>query len=377
MNDVSNNSILIVDDVPENIDILVGLLSSSYTISAARSGEIALKIIRSSPPDLILLDILMPEMDGYEVCKQLRSDPITETIPVVFVSAADSIEERLKGYDVGGDDYVVKPFNSDELIKKINVLLHHKNEVEKLASNASEAMKVAMVAMTSAGELGNVLDFLSKSFTCHSSNELAKAMLDNLYGNNLHCAVQIRQGNNKINMSNNGIASPLEVAVIDKLKDIKRIYDFGSRTVINYPHVSLLIKNMPVDDPDLYGRIKDNIAILVEGAEERIKAIAIEEEVKDKQESLQRIVLMTEQALSEIDARNKEHKLASTQIMENLLREIEEAFLRLGLTEEQELEMISMANRNVEKALSLYEEGLGVDEHLFAVMEQLQKSVSV
>ncbi|MCW9056506.1 MAG: hypothetical protein OQK47_07790, partial [Gammaproteobacteria bacterium] len=63
--------------------------------------------------------------------------------------------------------------------------------------------------------------------------------------------------------------------------------------------------------------------------------------------------------------------------MENLLREIEEAFLRLGLTEEQELEMISMANRNVEKALSLYEEGLGVDEHLFAVMEQLQKSVSV
>ncbi|MCW8854112.1 MAG: response regulator [Gammaproteobacteria bacterium] len=377
MNDVSNNSILIVDDVPENIDILVGLLSSSYTISAARSGEIALKIIRSSPPDLILLDILMPEMDGYEVCKQLRSDPITETIPVVFVSAADSIEERLKGYDVGGDDYVVKPFNSDELIKKINVLLHHKNEVEKLASNASEAMKVAMVAMTSAGELGNVLDFLSKSFTCHSSNELAKAMLDNLYGNNLHCAVQIRQGNNKINMSNNGIASPLEVAVIDKLKDIKRIYDFGSRTVINYPHVSLLIKNMPVDDPDLYGRIKDNIAILVEGAEERIKAISIEEEVKDKQESLQRIVLMTEQALSEIDARNKEHKLASTQIMENLLREIEEAFLRLGLTEEQELEMISMANRNVEKALSLYEEGLGVDEHLFAVMEQLQKSVSV
>ncbi|MCW9055313.1 MAG: response regulator, partial [Gammaproteobacteria bacterium] len=288
MNDVSNNSILIVDDVPENIDILVGLLSSSYTISAARSGEIALKIIRSSPPDLILLDILMPEMDGYEVCKQLRSDPITETIPVVFVSAADSIEERLKGYDVGGDDYVVKPFNSDELIKKINVLLHHKNEVEKLASNASEAMKVAMVAMTSAGELGNVLDFLSKSFTCHSSNELAKAMLDNLYGNNLHCAVQIRQGNNKINMSNNGIASPLEVAVIDKLKDIKRIYDFGSRTVINYPHVSLLIKNMPVDDPDLYGRIKDNIAILVEGAEERIKAISIEEEVKDKQESLQR-----------------------------------------------------------------------------------------
>ena len=237
-------------------------------------------------------------------------------------------------------------------------------------------MKVAMVAMTSAGELGNVLEFLSKSFSCHTVSELAKAILDNLDSNNLHCAVQIRQKHQMINMSNNGLASPLEVAVIDKLKDVKRIYDFGSRTVINYPRVSLLIKNMPMDDADLYGRIKDNIAILVEGAEERSKAIAIEDEVKEKQESLKKIVLMTEQALSEIDARNKEHKLASTKIMENLLGDIEDAFLRLGLTEEQEQEMIAMANKNVEKALALYEEGLGVDEHLFAVMEQLQKSIS-
>ena len=377
MNDVQKKSILVVDDIAENIDVLAGLLKAEYNISAALNGEMALKISQSdSLPDLILLDIMMPEMDGYEVCKQLKSDFQTEKIPVIFVSAADSIEERLQGYEVGGDDYLVKPFNADELKKKIMVLLQHKSEVDKLANNASEAMKVAMVAMTSAGELGNVLEFLSKSFSCHTISQLAKTILDNLDSNNLHCAVQIRQKQQIINMSNNGLASPLEVAVIDKLKDVKRIYDFGSRTVINYPHVSLLIKNMPLDDPDLYGRIKDNIAILVEGAEERSKAIAIEDEVKEKQESLKKIVLMTEQALSEIDARNKEHKLASARIMENLLRQIEDAFLRLGLTEEQEQEMIAMANQNVEKAIALYEEGLGVDEHLFAVMEQLQKSIS-
>lgn len=377
MNGMQNKSILIVDDIAENIDILVELLKSDYDIRAASNGNMALKISQSEvPPDLILLDIMMPEMDGYEVCKKLRANTQTTNIPIIFVSAADSIEERLQGYDVGGDDYVVKPFNAEELKKKMCVLLQHKEEVDKLASSASEAMKVAMVAMTSAGELGNVLEFLSKSFVCHSATELAKTMLDNLNSNNLHCAVQIRQKHGQVNMSNNGVASPLEVAVIDKLKDVKRIYDFGNRTVINYPHVSLLIKNMPVNDEDLYGRIKDNIAIFVEGAEERVKAIAIEDEVKDKQESLREIVLLTEQALVEIDARNKEHKLASTQIMENLLQDIEEAFLRLGLTEEQEQEMLSMANANVEKALALYEEGLGVDEHLLSVMEKLKKSVS-
>ena len=377
MNDMQKNSILIVDDVAENIDVLVGLLKSDYNISAARNGEMALRISQSeSPPDLILLDIMMPEMDGYEVCKHLKSESSTEAIPVVFVSAADSVEERLQGYDAGGVDYVVKPFNLNELKKKIKVLLDQKSEMKVLEANASEAMKVAMVAMTSSGELGNVLEFLSKSFSCHSTTELAETILSTLDSNNLHCAVQIRGKHGQINLSNNGLANPLEVAVIDKLKDVKRIFDFGHRTVINYPHVSLLIKNMPMDDSDLYGRIKDNIAILVEGAEERAKSIAVEDEVREKQEALKKIVLMTEQALSEIDTRNKEHKLSSTRIMENLLQKIEDAFLRLGLTEEQEEEMVLMVNQNIQEALALYEEGLGLDEHLFAVMEQLQKSIA-
>jgi CheY-like chemotaxis protein len=377
MNDMQKNTILIVDDIAENIDILASQLKADYNISAARNGEMALKISQSdNPPDLILLDIMMPEMDGYEVCKKLKDDFQTETIPVVFVSAADSTEERLQGYDAGGVDYVVKPFNSDELKKKIKVLLSHESEIKKLSTNANEAMKVAMVAMTSAGELGNVLEFLSKSFSCHSSTELAEAILSSLEGNNLHCAVQIRGKHEQINLASNGLANPLEIAVIDKLKDVKRIYDFGQRTVINYPHVSLLIKNMPMDDADLYGRIKDNIAILVEGAEERVKSIAVEDEVREKQKSLKNIVMLTEQALNEIDTRNKEHKLASTRIMEDMLQNIEEAFMRLGLTEEQEEEMVAMVNKNIQEALALYEEGLGLDEHLSAVMEQLQASIA-
>jgi len=377
MNDMQKNTILIVDDIAENIDLLASQLKADYNISAARNGDMALKISQSdTPPDLILLDIMMPEMNGYEVCKQLKSDFQTQAIPVVFVSAADTTEERLQGYDAGGIDYFVKPFNADELKKKIKVLLDHESELKTLSNNASEAMKVAMVAMTSAGELGNVLEFLSKSFSCHTITELAEAILSSLEGNNLHCAVQIRGKHDQVNLTSHGKANPLEVAVIDKLKDVKRIYDFGHRTVINYPHVSLLIKNMPTDDPDLYGRIKDNIAILVEGAEERVKSITVEDEVRVKQKALKNVVMLTEQALNEIDAHNKEHKLASTRIMEDMLQNIEAAFMRLGLTEEQEDEMVAMVNKNIQDALALYEEGLGIDEHLSAVMEQLQSSIS-
>lgn len=135
MNDKQKSSILIVDDIAENIDILVSLLKTDYNINAARNGKIALKICQSeNPPDLILLDIMMPEMDGYEVCKHLKSDFKTEAIPVVFVSAADTAEERLTGYDAGAVDYIVKPFNSDELKRKIQVLLNHESEIKKLAT---------------------------------------------------------------------------------------------------------------------------------------------------------------------------------------------------------------------------------------------------
>ena len=374
---MSDITILIVDDEPTILASLSKLLTTDYRVLAANSGERALEIVEKNPkPDLILLDVLMPGIDGFEVCKQLKSNSQTENIPVVFVSAADTTEDRMHGYNAGGDDYVTKPFNEEELKKKIKVLLSYKDEMAKLAVNASDAMNVAMVAMTSASELGNVLDFLSKSFNCHSTTELAKAILSNLNNSNLHCVVQIRESKHQVNLSNNGPASPLEISVIDKLKDTSRIFDFGSRTIINYPHVSLLIKNMPLDEPELYGRIKDNIIVLVEGAEERTKAIAVEDKVKKKQDDLKNIVLMTEQALNDIDARNKENKLSSTRIMQNLLQEIEESFMGLGLTEEQEKKMVYVLNENINKSLSLYEEGLGVDEHLFTVMERLQQSIS-
>lgn len=374
---MSDITILIVDDEPTILASLSKLLTTDYRVLAANSGERALEIVEKNPkPDLILLDVLMPGIDGFEVCKQLKSNSQTENIPVVFVSAADTTEDRMHGYNAGGDDYVTKPFNEEELKKKIKVLLSYKDEMAKLAVNASDAMNVAMVAMTSASELGNVLDFMSKSFNCHSTTELAKAILSNLNNSNLHCVVQIRESKHQVNLSNNGPASPLEISVIDKLKDTSRIFDFGSRTIINYPHVSLLIKNMPLDEPELYGRIKDNIIVLVEGAEERTKAIAVEDKVKKKQDDLKNIVLMTEQALNDIDARNKENKISSTRIMQNLLQEIEESFMGLGLTEEQEKRMVYVLNENINKSLSLYEEGLGVDEHLFTVMERLQQSIS-
>lgn len=105
--------VLIVDDQPANIHALARLLKEDYHVLAAAGGAKALELARGNlAPDLILLDIMMPEMDGYEVCRRLRNDPATKNIPIIFVTAKSDSEEEAKGLDLGAVDYIAKPFNN-------------------------------------------------------------------------------------------------------------------------------------------------------------------------------------------------------------------------------------------------------------------------
>lgn len=122
---LETTSILVVDDVPDNIKVISEVIRSDYQVKAATSGEKALKICLSkSPPDLVLLDIMMPEMDGLTVCQKLKSHPNTQHITVIFVSAMDQTEDVVKGLELGAVDYITKPINPD--ILKARVKTHVK-----------------------------------------------------------------------------------------------------------------------------------------------------------------------------------------------------------------------------------------------------------
>jgi CheY-like chemotaxis protein len=119
-----DKTLLVVDDAPDNIQLLSGLLKESYKIKAATSGEKALLIAsKAPPPDLILLDVMMPGMDGYEVCAQLQQDDYTRVIPVVFVTGHASEEEKQRGLSLGASAYLSKPVVRDELFSVIERLL--------------------------------------------------------------------------------------------------------------------------------------------------------------------------------------------------------------------------------------------------------------
>ncbi len=119
MKDLSECTVLIVDDTETNVDILVETLGEDYDIAVAMDGESALEAVEEEPPDLILLDIMMPDMDGYEVCKRLKDNPETEDIPVIFLSALTEADEKQKGLKLGAVDFLTKPFNPSVIQDKV------------------------------------------------------------------------------------------------------------------------------------------------------------------------------------------------------------------------------------------------------------------
>jgi len=120
--------VLVVDDQAPNRKLLSDLLSTQgYAIDAAESGEEALARIQAKVPDLVLLDVVMPGLNGYEVCRRLRADPATSVLPVVMVTALDPTEERIKGLQAGADDFLTKPINTPELLARVRSLLRIKS----------------------------------------------------------------------------------------------------------------------------------------------------------------------------------------------------------------------------------------------------------
>src|SRR6267378_4687613 len=115
----TSGRILVVDDVPRNVRLLEAVLTGEgYEVVSAGSGADAIEAIAANPPDLVLLDIRMPDMDGYEVCRRLRADPAAQFLPIVMVTSAEG-EERVAALEAGADDFVAKPFNNDELLARV------------------------------------------------------------------------------------------------------------------------------------------------------------------------------------------------------------------------------------------------------------------
>jgi len=141
MAESTDYSILDVDDTETNIDILMGVLGDDYEVCVATDGESALELVAENPPDLILLDAMMPGIDGYEVCRRLKQDLKSKDIPVIFISAMSEVSDETKGFEVGAVDYITKPISPPVAKARVKNHLAIRTTHQKLESLSGKLVK--------------------------------------------------------------------------------------------------------------------------------------------------------------------------------------------------------------------------------------------
>jgi len=167
--------LLLVDDTPANIDVLVGLLKADYDLKVANRGAKALQICATGERiDLILLDVMMPEMDGFEVCRTLRSAPATRDIPIIFLTARTEVDDIVQGFETGANDYLAKPFRAAELRARVRTHLTVAAQQREIAARNAELKQMLQIVCHDVGNQFAVLSMAVEILTNHPEIDIRK-----------------------------------------------------------------------------------------------------------------------------------------------------------------------------------------------------------
>lgn len=365
-------NIFVVDDDPIALMITSHQLDDQhFKIETFDSGEACLAGLGQNP-DLILMDVEMPGMDGITACREIR-DSGDNHAQVIFISAHDDLETRLAAYDAGGNDYIVKPYSPEELLQKVRVAERFLDSHRGVSQQAHFAQQAAFTAMSSLSEMGVVLQFLQASFACKTPALLAAAIIETLGQYGLEGIVGVYGRGDTQHFSSKGECTPLETSIVGHARGMDRIFQFRDHMAINYPKITLLVPNLPLEDAERVGRLRDHLAIVAEGAESRLLAMESDEQRLTQAEGIVTAVSELSHALEEIEGKQSEQRIRALELANNYLEEIERAFVHLGLSEAQEAELITLAKNAIARFNQVQDDSKSLGEKLQQVSASLQK----
>jgi CheY-like chemotaxis protein len=363
--------IFVVDDDPvARMVAIQDLTDPSHEFVELESGEDCIAAL-DQEPDLILMDVAMSGLTGIETCRIIRESG--NLCPVIFISAHDNLNFRLDAYDAGARDFVVKPYVAGELRQKVKVAEIELQRQAALSEQINQARQVAFTAMSSMSETAIVHESLRNSFAAHTPQELATSLLNALEQFGLRGFLEIRHSKDTaVYFSHHGACTPLEKSILKHAQSMDRIFQFRSRLIINYPRLSVLITNLPLEDDDRVGRLRDHLAILAQGCDARL--IAMESEsIRDIQAAgIVKIAKQLAEVLAEVEQTQKEHRISALKIGSTYLDELERTFMHQGLLEAHERELATLAKRSVENFTGLLDEGNSAAERLGQVTKTLR-----
>jgi len=368
------NRILVVDDEPLNLEIMTEFLCDEFSqVEVAVSGEECLKICSEELPEIILLDVNMPGLDGYQTCLKLKEIDHDNKTSVIFVSAHGQPEDRIEGYKAGGMDYIVKPFEPEELLQKITRTLKYKTEISDLKGSVTNSNKMAFSAMTVSSELGEIIRIMEEMFLVTRFEELADKYFQWSESMELNSCIRIKTENVEHCLSNNVPSTPIEKELMELLANKGRIFSFDSRSQFNGANVQILIKNMPKDEEEKYGRLIDTLPVILTGIDKCIMRID-DLKLKEKQQKY------IHETIEEVRSLSTHTKFTFETMQSNILEVFREfqgsldwEIPRMGLEDDQEKLIMKLAEDCLGKSQKATDIGCGIREDLDKIILLLKK----
>jgi len=363
--------ILIVDDEQEFRNLIKDGLAGDVEIMEADSGIDALNIVSNFHPNIILLDINLPDINGYSVCLLAREKH--PEVRVVFISGSDSLETRQNAYASGADDFLPKPFRMAELRRKIELLQHIISDSERLKGSLKTATDTAISAISNSGEMSTVINFIKRAMSSPDIESLLKVLISTFsYGFDLNVSAQVRTQNEQKTLNSEGRSSPLEAEILRTLShDNPRIFEYGHRLIINYPSITLQIKNLPQNNPDFAARIRDHAAIITEATENRIHAITTQQRLTLQSNNAKKAISDMQELVKELESDYKIQQSNSCLLFASLKQQIENSVATLGLSHEQELHFTKLIEEASQTAATLYDAGFSLNTKFSGIRADL------
>ena len=324
--------------------------------------------------DAVLLDIEMPDVNGYEICKSLKEEGLSENTPVIFVSGLMNSEDILKAYKAGGHDYLVKPLKLTELEAKLTENIRVTANRHQLQQELDCSQDMAMKVMMSMSELGAVLRFHDECMNIDETEQIVKKLFELLTGLGLNSSIVVHSHQSGY-FTSNGAGSQLELQTIKLLSSYDRIYSWNNRTCFNYDSFSLLVTNMPITDEVRFGELKDVLCLILNGLDARFDAIRLATQAKKRTNLLAGVIDELCSLVSDMSKNNKALSGQFEMIIDSVENNIAGDIVQFNLLEEEEKILISHINDCLKGAQKVFDKSLSAELSYQKQVQQLSQLI--
>lgn len=325
--------VVIIDSVEDDLQILESMLSEEYKIEIVNTKEAAADAVAAFKPDVVILNPALEGLNVGDICNQAKE--LNPRAHVIFLSDIVGLDASIEAYELGADDFIPKPYNPVELYHKVKSQIDSVSTRKQMNASMEFARTAAFSAMESNSEMGIILRYMEESISSDSFDSLAIALNTVAANFGVRFIIQFRGVQGTLNFGCD--TGSFEAMLLTKSLEKGKIIEGAHKVIVNEKQVSLLVKNMPAKDDPKYGRLKDNLAMIVNSTDARINTLNKELQLEAKREQgVQSTIENVKQSMARVQEHLETHEANIWTQINSFRVNMEDSLMTLGLHEQQE-----------------------------------------